>query len=299
MSAIFHKGELHMQQQVGLKPEQRKSIERFIRPYMPKQHRDFFEELKYAYIGVKDKWGRSWASITWGDKLIQSPNEKQLLLNAQILGQEQLALSVSPGDKLGILGLDYSNRRRNRANGSIQTTSSDGYLIDIEQSYGNCPKFIHIREMMALSPSPILKIEHFHNFTEDLSSLLQHTPTFFIATQFDAPDNAHGLDVSHRGGKHGFVRVLSDKMLVFDDYPGNNFFNTFGNLIVNPSAGLLIHNDQNGDIYMLTGRATIGKPVRPKTQFEVSFEIIEGARISGYFPYRWEITSYSPAINSI
>jgi predicted pyridoxine 5'-phosphate oxidase superfamily flavin-nucleotide-binding protein len=47
-----------------------------------------------------------------------------------------------------------------------------------------------------------------------------------------------GADASHRGGRAGFVRVLDEDRLAFADYPGNNMFNTFVNLIEYPRAGL-------------------------------------------------------------
>ncbi|MCH8978716.1 MAG: pyridoxamine 5'-phosphate oxidase family protein, partial [Armatimonadetes bacterium] len=66
-----------------------------------------------------------------------------------------------------------------------------------------------------------------------------------------------GMDASHRGGDRGFVRVDSETRLMFPDYAGNNHFNTIGNLILDPRAGLLFMDFATGSLLQLTGRATI------------------------------------------
>jgi hypothetical protein len=45
------------------------------------------------------------------------------------------------------------------------------------------------------------------------------------------------VDVAHRGGKPGFVRVGDDDTLTIPDFVGNFLFNTLGNLLLNPRAG--------------------------------------------------------------
>ena len=62
--------------------------------------------------------------------------------------------------------------------------------------------------------------------------------------------------MSHRGGRPGFVGVQGDT-LVIPDFRGNRFFNTLGNLLGDPRAGLLFIDFASGDILQLQGRATI------------------------------------------
>jgi hypothetical protein len=52
-----------------------------------------------------------------------------------------------------------------------------------------------------------------------------------------------GADASHRGGRPGSVRVLDEGRLAFADYPGNNMFNTLGNLIEYPRAASALPAD--------------------------------------------------------
>jgi hypothetical protein len=79
--------------------------------------------------------------------------------------------------------------------------------------------------------------------------------TFFIATAVPpaqvGTSAAHGVDVSHRGGKPGFVRVQRGDdgvdTLTVPDFAGNNMFNTLGNLQLHPRAGLLFVDFARGD----------------------------------------------------
>ena len=79
--------------------------------------------------------------------------------------------------------------------------------------------------------------------------------TFFIATAVPpaqiGASAAHGVDVSHRGGRPGFVRVQRDAdgvdVLTVPDFAGNQMFNTLGNLQLHPRAGLLFVDFARGD----------------------------------------------------
>lgn len=65
---------------------------------------------------------------------------------------------------------------------------------------------------------------------------------FFLATA----NRAGECDCSFRGRQHvppsppePALAALDDRTLVFPDYPGNNLFNSLGNIIENPQVGLL------------------------------------------------------------
>ena len=46
-------------------------------------------------------------------------------------------------------------------------------------------------------------------------------------------------DCSFKGGTPGFVRVTGPSELAFPDYDGNGMFKSLGNILVNPSVGIL------------------------------------------------------------
>ena len=83
-------------------------------------------------------------------------------------------------------------------------------------------------------------------------ALLVRTETFFLGTTH--PER--GVDTSHRGGPAGFVRV-EDGGLWWPDYPGNNMFNSFGNLAVDDTSAVLVPDFATGTSLQLSGRAAV------------------------------------------
>ena len=80
--------------------------------------------------------------------------------------------------------------------------------------------------------------------------------TFFVASYVDHEDGDRAVDVSHRGGRPGFVRVEGNRLTI-PDYAGNLHFNTLGNLISNPRAGLLFVDFEQGNVLQVQGRAEV------------------------------------------
>jgi predicted pyridoxine 5'-phosphate oxidase superfamily flavin-nucleotide-binding protein len=72
-------------------------------------------------------------------------------------------------------------------------------------------------------------------FSDEDKALIESAPYFFIATA----DSQGRPDCSFKGGMPGFVRVTGAAELAFPDYDGNGMFKSLGNIIVNPSVGLL------------------------------------------------------------
>ena len=86
-------------------------------------------------------------------------------------------------------------------------------------------------------------------------ALIAAADTFFVASR-SRPEvgSGGGLDMSHRGGRPGFVGVHGDTLAI-PDFRGNRFFNTLGNLLGDPRAGLLFVDFASGDLLQLQGRA--------------------------------------------
>ncbi len=86
---------------------------------------------------------------------------------------------------------------------------------------------------------------------DDARAFVARADTFYIASSHtDAGKDAsrvEGVDVSHRGGPPGFIDVDGNDLWI-PDYRGNFFFNTMGNLLLNPHAGLLFIDFHNGDL---------------------------------------------------
>ena len=66
-------------------------------------------------------------------------------------------------------------------------------------------------------------------------AFIEGAPYFFLATA-DADGRP---DCSFKGGMPGFVRITGPSELAFPDYDGNGMFKSLGNILVNPSVGIL------------------------------------------------------------
>ena len=88
-------------------------------------------------------------------------------------------------------------------------------------------------------------------------ALIAACDTFFVASRSRPEVGAEGgLDMSHRGGRPGFVGVHGDTLAI-PDFRGNRFYNTLGNLLGDPRAGLIFIDFASGDILQLQGTVTI------------------------------------------
>ncbi|HEY4163217.1 MAG TPA: pyridoxamine 5'-phosphate oxidase family protein [Dongiaceae bacterium] len=72
-------------------------------------------------------------------------------------------------------------------------------------------------------------------------------------------DAEGGADVSPRGDKPGFVRVLDDHAVLIPDRPGNNRMDSLRNVIQNSQVGLLFLIPGFEDTLRLNGRACVTK----------------------------------------
>lgn len=257
----FHNGELCAQDRIGVRSQMEK-VGAVLRDYMPQQHRDFFPLLPTFFIGGSDARGDMWASMLWGSAgFVQSPDPTTLRIDAHLQSGDPLAAVVEPGTPLGGLGLQFETRRRNRANGIVTSVDAQGLAVNVLQSFGNCAKYIQTRQQTIQNSveSALPAVSGERNLPDAALALIRRSDTFFIATSVaNVPANAvYGADVSHRGGRPGFVGIDAEGALVWPDFQGNNFFNTIGNLLIDARAGLLFIDFEHGDLLHLSGRAEV------------------------------------------
>ena len=248
----FHEGELKIQTKLGIKDALDRQGRRIIREYLTKQHQKFFAQLPYIIVGTVDEFGYPWASIVVGKPgFISSPNEQILKVSTAILGDDPLADNLAIGMDIGILGIELHSRRRNRLNGIVTAIAPDSFEVKVKQSFGNCPQYIQARSFESITAGEnkldAVEITSFESLERDL---INNADTFFIATAYqeESAGMGKGVDVSHRGGKPGFVRIDEGEVLTIPDFSGNRHFNTIGNIAVNPYGGLLFINFDSGDL---------------------------------------------------
>src|SRR5260370_37349460 len=103
-------------------------------------------------------------------------------------------------------------------------------------------------ERSSLNPKPAPESRVASHLGDNDVGFVAAADTFFIASrsaQLDQVDSSQGLDVSHRGGLPGFVRVISRTELCFPDFSANLLFNTLGNLKAEARAGLRVTDFQS------------------------------------------------------
>jgi uncharacterized protein len=303
----FHAGELAIQARLGFEAQIDRQGRRIIRDYLPVQHQQFFAQLPYVMVGTVDAAGNPWASILVGQPgFLTSPNDRTLQINAQTLFGDPLATTLSEGCDIGLLGIELHTRRRNRINGTITAIHDHGFEVQVGQSFGNCPQYIQSR-MFTLDdfnpniPKPVSTIATFSEFE---CAMIRAADTFFISTanQTASAGAARGVDVAHRGGKPGFIRIDNDRTLTIPDFSGNHHFNTFGNLEVNPCAGLLFIDFDRGDVLYLTGTAQVIWEGDEITIYEGAerlfrFYLEQGYRVEGSLPLKWSSPEFSPFLS--
>ncbi len=249
----WHAGERAIQARVGVADRMAAVGRQVLRPFMPDQHRVFFAQLPFLLVGSIDAAGRPWASLLAGPPgFVASPTPQRLDIAARPDAGDPLAAVLAPGARLGLLGIELPTRRRNRMNGPVIALDDRGFSVAVEQSFGNCPKYIHARDYLGWRmPGPV-RAEPMAALDGEARRLIDGAATLFVASAADG-----AVDVSHRGGQPGFLGIEADGAIVVPDYAGNKFFNTLGNLLADPRAGLLVPDFATGDLLQVTGRTGI------------------------------------------
>jgi len=84
--------------------------------------------------------------------------------------------------------------------------------------------------------------------------MIERAPYLWLATA-----DADGWpDVSYKGGRPGWVKVLADNQTVeFPSYDGNGMFRSLGNIAANPRVGLLFVDFERPKRFRIKGLATL------------------------------------------
>lgn len=252
----WHVGEQQLQAHVGVVERMETLGRRVIRTEMPDQHRTFYEQLPFMLYGAVDGDGLPWASVLEGEPGFAHSPEPGLLQFNSLPATDDPA-QLSDGAAIGLLGIELHTRRRNRINGRVGGLSASGFGVTVQQSFGNCPQYIQLRQFRTVPLADLATriSQHLSELDDAAKSVIAEADTFFVASYVDV-DGERSVDVSHRGGQAGFVQVEGN-CLTIPDFAGNLFFNTLGNLLVNPRAGLLFIDFNSGDLLQLSGRTEI------------------------------------------
>ncbi|HVJ33440.1 MAG TPA: pyridoxamine 5'-phosphate oxidase family protein [Terriglobia bacterium] len=257
----WHEGEITLQRAAGVDERMDGVGRRVIRDYLLDQHRDFYALLPFVVLGAVDAAGDAWATLRAGPKgFLQAPDEHHLHLDLARDPADPADAGFEDGKGVGLLGIELQSRRRNRLNGTISRSgAASGFDILVTQSFGNCPQYIQQRDFTP-SRDPQRFTDKPARIADRLDAharaVIAAADTFFIASYADT-DTGRQVDVSHRGGRAGFVRIDDDGTLTIPDFAGNLFFATLGNILLNGKAGLVFADFESGDLLQLTGTAEV------------------------------------------
>ncbi|OEC97144.1 pyridoxamine 5'-phosphate oxidase family protein [Rhizobium sp. YK2] len=255
----WHEGETFIQEKLGVKERMAAVGQRVIRDFMPDQHRDFYAQLPFIVLGSVDRRGDAWATFIEGQPgFMSSPSPVVLDIRATRDPSDPASGGLADGLPIGLLGIEMHTRRRNRMNGYVSTIDG-GFRIDVDQSFGNCPRYIQLRDF-AFERQPgepfTGEVEELPALDDEARAIIREADAFFVTSYVDREDRRQ-VDVSHRGGNAGFVRVGDDGVLTIPDFDGNLFFATLGNILLNGKAGLLFVDFTTGDMLQMTGKAEV------------------------------------------
>lgn len=250
----FHQGELAVQQQAGVQAHAARLAPMVARGELRGGVGAVLAKVPFAALTARDGAGRLWISpLSSTPGFLRIGSATRLLIDTTPPADDPLH-ALPNGQPIGLVAVDFETRRRVRINGVLSAAGANGLAVDVEQAYGNCPQYIHPRRLEADS-SPVdhgSNIFHGNRLRPQDVRLIERADTFFLGTTHPEAGN----DASHRGGPTGFVRASADH-LWWPDYPGNNIFNSFGNLFVDPSAALLFVDFGSGSTLQLSGTAEV------------------------------------------
>ncbi|MFC9260470.1 pyridoxamine 5'-phosphate oxidase family protein [Streptomyces hydrogenans] len=288
MTTAYHHGSLAVQARLGVQ-QAAAHIAPSINPGIRPVAAAFLEAQPMLVLGAAAPDGRVWASLLTGEPgFARATGPHTVSVAGGLAPHDPLAEALATGTAVGTIALDPRTRRRMRLNGTARP-SARGLLIEAEQVFANCPKYLQKRELYGSDPAgPGTAAPRTGDaLTEAQLAAVRAADTFFVATT--GPD---GADASHRGGNPGFVHAEGPRELLWRDYPGNAMFLTLGNLETDGRAGLLFLDWESGTTLQLSGRA---KTVYRLEERFVRLRVDSVVETPAASPLRWSAPAYSPA----
>jgi predicted pyridoxine 5'-phosphate oxidase superfamily flavin-nucleotide-binding protein len=257
----FHSGELQVQRRAGV-AGQAARLEGMLAPaQLSDGMSHFLARRHFAVLAARDVTGRLWASPLLGpDGFLTADRRTVAIRPVGVAASDPLRRPPS-GQSVGLIVIEFALRRRVRINGVLTAAQPDRFTLAVQEAFGNCPSYIQRRDLRlvqphdSVEPAPPGRGDGSAGplrMTAEQRRLVGAADTFFLATAH--PER--GADASHKGGRSGFVRVDGDE-LWWPDYPGNNMFNSLGNIAVNPEAAVLFLDFDTGSALHLSGTARL------------------------------------------
>ncbi|MCM2257584.1 MAG: pyridoxamine 5'-phosphate oxidase family protein [Vicinamibacteria bacterium] len=252
----FHAGERAIQEQTGERDVALMNGQ-LIADRVPPAARPFVTQQQYCALGWASAEGDPWAVFVGGPRGFARTDQDGATLHLRLEDELDTLSRIPPfhgmreGDPVGALFIELATRRRLRVNGRCAARGNRELSIAVEQAHPLCPKYIQRRQLerRESGSATLHDVREGDALPADLIAWIAAADTFFVASAQRAGAPA---DVSHRGGRPGFVE-LEDGTLRIPDYPGNSLFNTLGNFAQHPRAGLAFLDFATNRQLQLTG----------------------------------------------
>lgn len=300
----WHAGELAVQDRAGVRADAER-LAGMLQPDLFPAAARLLVSVPVLIVAGLDQHDRMWAGAVVGAPAAARVDVRYLWLRAPS-PSDPVAGALRPGAQVGMTAVDFAARRRVRVNGTVMGPAeagpvalgtagqAPGWVVRTEQVYGNCPQRITPRDWMPSEPvspaaagPPAGAVTTWDLLDDGQQARVRTADTFFLATTSLA-----GADASHRGGPPGTLTVHGPRRLSWPDLPGNNMFNSAGNLAVDARAALWFPPvaDQHTAL-LLSGSAAVCWDAGTATGREVVFDVeavIEvplPARLQGRAPH--------------
>jgi uncharacterized protein len=261
LDSPYHEGEIDIQNRTG---ERDRAVRNggVIKDEILDGALNFIERQPFMVIASESSDKKLWASMVFGKAgFVRARTKSEVGLNlrqASFIAGDQVLQNLKLCRRIGGLFIELETRRRLKVNGEVVVLNEDEMAISVKESFPLCPKYIQRRKLMPLQTTAADDNQAATPTTGKLLSsveieLIGKCDTMFAATSH--PER--GLDVSHRGGEPGFVKVVNERQLRVPDYAGNSMFNSFGNLQSDDRTGVILVDFATGVSLQILGRARV------------------------------------------
>lgn len=286
-------------------------------PYLSPGAGFLVQQAPLLALGTLDFEGRPWSTVWGGTEGFAAPvAESSIGLRTQIdtkydpvaqalLGNWDDHSDNYLGKMVSGLAIDLEHRRRVKLYGRMESGSMSHadsgqaqLVVHIEESMGNCPKYLNKKHIVPAKPEPTL-ISDQPQLIPAAVELLARADTMFVSSS----RGTINMDTNIRGGPPGFVRVQSNEssgaVLIYPEYSGNRLYQTLGNLHITPLAGYVVPDFENGNVLYLTGRTEllVGKAasaVLPRSNLAVRVTIDAALFVQNGLAFRGKTGEPSP-----
>ena len=323
-AAPWHEGEIAFKERVHMGGYDNPTT-----PFLAARYANWIQQYPLMAIGTVDDNDRPWCTLWGSDQLpIAQPVAQSIMgvrttvdasfdpvvqaiyqgkddgevFRAEGRGRLMSGLSIHLEERARvklagqiIAGALTANESLDDSDAGVGKSGELQLVVNIDQSLGNCPKYINKKHIIAHTPSPRLSSSSPH-LSQKAIDVVHQADLLFIASVHKHED----MDCNIRGGPQGFIRVLQPddedepSTIVWPEYSGNNLYQTLGNLESTPQAGLVIPNFETGDVLYVTGTtetlvgAAAGKVIA-KSNLAVSLKITSAIFVENGLPFRGQL----------